>query len=402
MDRNKLCELLKSFREEDIICYAYRETVFHILSTGKCEGRLYLITDVPAAVMMNALAQRGFTDITRGGENLDARLGQQNVKIRVVEGDAEQLSKIICQPLTVFSLLLRDDGDVYDEFGGQKDIAEKFLRKTGALVRDKNAFCFQCFELTLKSGYVPDVAVREEMKKMVTLPLPKKIQLMMLVRSYIKSQHFDMENILNAFSYDGLFTSAGAVSQSKKSDLDALVRKADLSDITLLLCYLVGIKGEQLKFITNLDMQKEVYEKFCRFLKAGEATDVPKIRSGFSDTEANRLLFVAEFLALLAGNDFAVQEIGSNLFRAFDKSDFWKKLLSFETKPEPSKAAQEEPEQSVKNMEQDAAEEAEDMFGGMEEEKYEVEASYEELSGNAISTSGLNLRNPGNNHYIKK
>lgn len=112
MDRNKLCELLKSFREEDIICYAYRETVFHILSTGKCEGRLYLITDVPAAVMMNALAQRGFTDITRGGENLDARLGQQNVKIRVVEGDAEQLSKIICQPLTVFSLLLRDDGDV--------------------------------------------------------------------------------------------------------------------------------------------------------------------------------------------------------------------------------------------------------------------------------------------------
>ena len=56
----------------------------------------------------------------------------------------------------------------------------------------------------------------------------------------------------------------------------------------------------------------------------------------------------------------------------------------------------------MKNMEQDAAEEAEDMFGGMEEEKYEVEASYEELSGNAISTSGLNLRNPGNNHYIKK
>ena len=128
---------------------------------------------------------------------------------------------------------------------------------------------------------------------------------------------------------------------------------------------------------------------------------MPKIHSGFSDTETNRLLFVAEFLALLAGNDFAVQEIGSNLFRAFDKSDFWKKLL-FETKPEPSKAVQEEPEQSVKNMEQDAAEEAEDMFGGMEEEKYEVEASYEELSGNAISTSGLNLRNPGNNHYIKK
>lgn len=40
MNRNKLCELLKSFREEDIICYAYRETVFNILSTGKCDGTL--------------------------------------------------------------------------------------------------------------------------------------------------------------------------------------------------------------------------------------------------------------------------------------------------------------------------------------------------------------------------
>lgn len=31
MNRSKLCELLKSFRDEDIICYAYRETVFNIL-----------------------------------------------------------------------------------------------------------------------------------------------------------------------------------------------------------------------------------------------------------------------------------------------------------------------------------------------------------------------------------
>lgn len=48
MKKSKLCELLKSFRDEDIICYAYRETVFHILNMGKCDGTIYLKTDVPA------------------------------------------------------------------------------------------------------------------------------------------------------------------------------------------------------------------------------------------------------------------------------------------------------------------------------------------------------------------
>lgn len=281
MNKSKLCELLKSFREEDIICYAYRETVFNILSTGKCDGTLYLITDVSANVMIEALTQRGFNDITRGGETIDAKFGQQIVKVRVVEGDADKLSKTISQPLTVCSLLLRDDGDVYDEFGGQKDITDKALRKTGVPIRDKNAFCSLCFELTLKRGYVPDAAVKDEMKKMVTLPLPKKIQLLMSVRNYLKSPHFNMEYILNALSYDGLFTSAGAVSNTKKSNLESIIRKADQTNITLLLCFLVGIKGEQLKSITNFDMRKESYEKICRFIKDEGFKEVSRrVRSG--------------------------------------------------------------------------------------------------------------------------
>ncbi len=402
MNKNKLCELLRTFRNEDIICYAYRETVFNILSTGKCDGILYLITDVSANVMIDALSQRGFTDITRGGENIDAKLGQQNVKVRVVEGDTEKLSKTISQPLTVCSLLLRDDGDVYDEFGGQKDIEEKLLRKTGIPIRDKNAFCSLCFDLTLKRGYVPDAAVKDEMKKMVTLQLPKKIQLMMSVRNYLKSPHFNMEYILNTLSYDGLFTSAGTVSKAKKSELDSLVRKADQANITLLLCYLVGIKGEQLKSITNFDMRKESYEKICRFIKNGETVDMLAIRNRFSDAEVNGLLFVAEFIALLAGNDFVVKEARSNLFRTFDKSDFWKKVLGTETKSEPVKPEQEALEQTVENTEQDAVGEPEDMFGGVEEEGYEVEDSDEEWSGHVADNSGLNLRNSGENHYLKK
>ena len=42
------------------------------------------------------------------------------------------------------------------------------------------------------------------------------------------------------------------------------------------------------------------------------------------------------------------------------------------------------------------------MFGGVEEEGYEVEDSDEEWLGLVGDTSGLNLRNPGENHFIKK
>lgn len=402
MNKSRICELLKFFREKDIICYAYRETAFSILATGKCDGTLYLLTDVSANVIIDAMTERGFIDITRGGENIDAKYGQQNVKVRVVEGDTDKLSKTISQPLTVCSLLLRDDGDVYDEFGGQKDIEEKLLRKTGVPIRDKNAFCSLCFDLTLKRGYVPDAAVKDEMKKMVTLQLPKKIQLMMSVRNYLKSPHFNMEYILNTLSYDGLFTSAGTVSKAKRSELDFLVRKADQANITLLLCYLVGIKGEQLKSITNFDMRKESYEKICRFIKDGETVDMLAIRNRFSDAEVNGLLFVAEFVALLAGNDFVVKEARSNLFRTFDKSDFWKKVLGSEPKTESVKAVQEELEQTVDNTEQNASEEPEDMFGGVEEEGYEVEDSDEEWPGHIADNSGLSLRNPSENHYLKK
>lgn len=402
MNKSRICELLRFFREKDIICYAYRETVFSILATGKCDGTLYLLTDVSANVIIEAMTERGFTDITRGGENIDAKYGQQNVKMRVVEGDAEKLSKTIAQPLTVCSLLLRDDGDIYDEFGGQKDIKEKILRKTGIPIRDKNAFCSLCFELTLKRGYVPDAAVKDEMKKMVTLPLTKKIQLMMSVRSYLKNPYFNTEYILNVLSYDGLFTSAGTVSKSKKSELEELLHKAEQANITLLLCYLVGIKGEQLKSITNFEMRKESYEKICRFVKDGETVDMLAIRNRFSDFEVSGLLFVSEFMALLAGNEFVVKEARSNLFRTFDKSDFWKKILDSEPDTKATQTVKSEPEQTAETMDPETSEEPEEMFGGVEEEGYEVEDSDVAWNGNAADTSGLNLRNSGENHYIKK
>lgn len=399
MNKSKICDLLRSFRNEEIICYAYRETVFNILLTGKCDGTLYLITDVSANVIIDALTKREFTDITRGGDNIDAKLGQQNVKVRLVDGDTDKLSKTICQPLTVCSLLMRDDGDIYDEYGGREDFEKKLLRKTAAPIRDKNAFCSLCFELTLKRGFVPEGTVKDELKKMVTLPLSKKTQLITSVRNYLRSAHFNMEYVLNVLSYDGLFTSAGKVAYGKISELDSLVRRSDQTSITLLLFYLAGIKGDQLKSVQNFEFKKESYEKICRFIKDGETVDMLMIRNRFSDTEVGAVLFISEFVALLAGNEFVVKEARSNLFRTFDKSDFWKKEHDEKKASEAVLAVQKDEQQVSQNSDPAVSEEPEDMFGGDEEEGYEVE----ETDDVAVTVnSAFGLRNPSDNHFIKK
>ena len=138
MNREQLYKLLHGLEDDGIICYAYRETVFSILSDGKCDGIVYLITDAPADALSDALMKRDFKEITHIGDGIDAKLAQQNVRIRLIGGDMEKLSKTICQPLTVCSMMLRADGGVYDELAGMDDLNGKVLRKTAAPIRDKN------------------------------------------------------------------------------------------------------------------------------------------------------------------------------------------------------------------------------------------------------------------------
>lgn len=399
MNKEKLYSLLRSFKDDGIICYAYRETVFSILTTGRCDGTLYLITDVAVQTLMDALAKRDFKDITRGGDNVDAKLGQQNVKIKLVDGNAELLSKTVCQPLTICSLMLRDDGDVYDEFGGFDDIENKKLRRTAAPVRDKNVFCTFCFDLTLKRGFVPDDSVREEMKRMVTLPLSKKIQLLLSIRNTMKSAQGNINYILNALSYEGLLTNAGVISRMKADEMGALLRKADGISITLLLCYLAGIKSEQLKSVPNLNFKKETYEKICQLIKDGGTVDARMLKNSFSEAETDAVLFVAEFTTLLAGNDFYAKASGSNLFRSFEQSEFWKRgqHRSQSSPPKESQDIPEQPEEKTDTTEPDILE---GLFGGIEDDGYEVEYAEEQVSVPANSAFGL--RNPSDNHYIKK
>ena len=73
MNKENLLALLRSFREQNIICYAYRETVFNVLSAGKIDGILHLITDAAPHTVSEALKANGFKDVT------ESKIGRAHV-----------------------------------------------------------------------------------------------------------------------------------------------------------------------------------------------------------------------------------------------------------------------------------------------------------------------------------
>ena len=399
MNRENLCELLHSFREQNIICYAYRETAFNILFAGNADGVLYFITDADGDAVLEALKKKNFKDISQVGENIDARLGPQNIKIRLVEGNKDKLLKVICQPLTINSLLFRDDGGVYDVFGGTKDIEKRRLRRTDAQIRDKNSFCTMCFELTLKKGFVPDEVVREEMKKMVTLPLTKKILFLHMIRGFLQMSHFNIDYVLNTFEYDGLFTNIGTISRQKKQEIKEVLCKSKSEDAMLFLCYIAGLKGEQLKTINNIDFKKESYDTICRFIKENKAFDMSEIQNRFSKQEIPVVQLFGKLTALLSGNNFTAVETASNLFKNIEIDCNWEKFYHEEAQKE-VKPTREPTENEASDVSEECVdEEIDNMFGGEIEETYEDEESND--NDYEPRQSAYGLRNPTDNIFLK-
>jgi len=396
MNKEKLCLLLKRFRELDVICYAYRETAFQIVSSGNADGVIYLISDVSANRMMEAMKNTGFKEITRGGETVEARFGTQSVKIRLIDGKEEKFAKTICQPLSVCSLLIRDDGSIYDKYGGCADIENKILRRTSAPVADKISLCTFCFDCTVKRGYVPDESVREEMKKTVTLPLTKKVSFLLTVKSIVKSKRFDARYLLSAFGYVGLFPNAGVISYTKQQEIEVALRKCDADEFMVFLCYLAGFKSEQLKSVPNMNGQRELYEKIMQFIKNKEPMDRIVIRSRFSEKEEKTLLTVAELIALISGEDFVGPEAGSALFRTFEASAFWKAPAQEPIKVEDTADIPDKTENDLIDIEIPDYE-GDQMFGGEEEENYEVE----EGERTPAEMPSFGVRSPTDNHYLR-
>ncbi len=395
MNKDNLLAMLHFFCENDAICYAYRETVFNVLSTGKVDSTIYLITDAAPDKVSEVLNVKECRDIIVGSNAVDAKLGNQNIKVILISGEQEELIKVISQPLTVNSLLLRDSGEVYDHYDGWQDIDNKTLRRTDAPIQDKTAFCSTCFELTLKRGFTPDKSVKDEMKKMVTLPLQKKISFLFSIRSVVKSARFNVGYLLNTLEYDGLFTNVGTISRDKKRKLDEALRKTEPDILILFLCYLAGFKGEQLKSVNNLLCPKESYDKISKFFKDGGKPD--DIKKTFTDKEITIATSFAELLALLSGKEFAVSEPKSSLLRIFDANSIWK---TKSTPAEDKGISQEVSERTVEKTEQTVVDEMQGMFGGEIEEDYEVENADEPQPVTGASVYGL--RNPTDNVFVPK
>ena len=395
MNKENLFSLFRSFREQDIICYAYRETAFHVLSTGKVDSTLYFITDAYGDVLEDVLKTKGFTDVVVKSENVEAKLGNQNVRFKPIGDEQENLFKAIAQPLTINSLLLRDDDDVYDTCGGLQDIKDKNLRRTDAPILDKSAFCTLCFELTLKRGFKPDKSVKDEMKKMVTLPLQKKISFLFSIRTLVKSGHFNVGYLLNALEYDGLFTNIGSISREKRSQLDTALRKTEPDILILFLCYLAGFKGEQLKSVNNLLCPRESYDKISKFFKDGG--DYANIKKTFYEKELPIAKSFAELLSLISGNEYVIKGTKSNLLKIFDADEGWTRQIPEQAK---NNESQEASEQTVEKTEQSEFDGMQDLFGGEIEENYEVDENDESQSMSGASAYGV--RNPSDNVFVSK
>ena len=269
MLKDKILAALNTLKDSDVICYIYRESVFEILSTGRVVGTLYMMSDASADVLKESLIKCGFKDVANGKPGyISARLAGQTVELLC--GDdlgAKELTEIIRRDLSVHSMMMRGKGDVYDVFGGLDDFHRKHLRLTMDEVADSDTFTNTCFELILKSGFTADSKLMEKLNRSLReLPMGKRVSLIMMFRNYIKSGKADIGYILHALSLRGLFPKAPKVNAGKRIELEEKLKVLRPMQNAALVCYLCGIKGEQLKNIPNTGFAREFYDCFLKHI----------------------------------------------------------------------------------------------------------------------------------------
>lgn len=157
--------------------------------------------------------------------------------------------------------------------------------------------------------------------------------------------------------------------------------------------------GGQLKSVPSFGYEKEFYENVCRFIKENKTAGNTEVIKHFTGKNGEAAEFIAEALALLAGTEPSTKLRTSGLLRNLNRSEYWKHEDPIAEQPEI------EPERDCSDDEtiaaqQDEMENMENLLGGMEDDGYEVE--YTENPIPIPENSRFGLRNPADNHYIKK
>lgn len=402
MNRDKLLTALELLKKNGVLCYVYRESVFELLSMNRADGVVHLLSDTPAEDLKPILVKCGFKDAANGKEgNISARLSGQAVEILCISNlEPERFDECIRRDLTVHSMLMRSNGDIYDNCGGLEDFRQKRLHLTGGKIVDKDSFAISSFELMLKSGYTADAGIQSTLNKaLAELPVGKRVSLIMMLRNYMKAENADVQHILCILSLKGIFPKAPTVSCSRPEELMEKLKGMKPLQVSALVCTLCGIKGENLKQVPNVGFAREFYDCIQRHIGSdlGNRRQFEEAKNSCTAECFETLLAVKEALCLISGQEFHLAKKSRELLKAIEASDKWQvqKENEEKTKP-PASASKEVPE------EQPETEPATEMmeFGGEAEEQYVEEE--EEPKQEDDTASNLPLRDPSKNFYIHR
>ena len=402
MNRDKLLTALELLKKNGVLCYVYRESVFELLSMNRADGVVHLLSDTPAEDLKPILVKCGFKDAANGKEgNISARLSGQAVEILCISDlEPENFDECIRRDLTVHSMLMRSNSDIYDNCGGLEDFRQKRLRLTGGKIVDKDSFAISSFELMLKSGYTADAGIQSTLNKaLAELPVGKRVSLIMMLRNYMKAENADVQHILCILSLKGIFPKAPTVSCSRPEELMEKLKGMKPLQVSALVCTLCGIKGENLKQVPNVGFAREFYDCIQRHIGSdlGNRKQFEEAKNSCTAECFETLLAVKEALCLISGQEFHLAKKSRELLKAIEASDKWQvqKENEEKTKP-PASASKEVPE------EQPETEPATEMmeFGGEAEEQYVEEE--EEPKQEDDTASNLPLRDPSKNFYIHR
>ena len=405
MNRDKLLTALELLKKNGVLCYVYRESVFELLSMNRADGVVHLLSDTPAEDLKTILVKCGFKDAASGKEeNISARLSGQAAEILCISDlEPENFDECIRRDLTVHSMMMRSNGDIYDNCGGLEDFRQKRLHLTGGKIVDKDSFAISSFELMLKSGYTADAGIQSTLNKaLAELPVGKRVSLIMMLRNYMKAENADVQHILCILSLKGIFPKAPTVSCSRPEKLMEKLKGMKPLQVSALVCTLCGIKGENLKQIPNVGFAREFYDCIQRHIGSdlGNRKQFEEAKNSCTAECFETLLAVKEALCLISGQEFHLaQEKPRELLKAIDASDKWQVQKENEEKARPpASASKEVPE------EQPETEPAPEMmeFEGEAEEQYIEEEEEQEQEQEDDAVSNLPLRDPSKNFYIHR
>ena len=402
MNREKVLGALSALGKSGAVCYVYRESAFELLSCGRVDGTLYLLSDIGTAKLKAVLEKGGYKDIADGGAGIvTTRLAGQTVEIRCGGvRNAEELQKLIRRDLSVHSLMLRSNGNIYDAFGGLADFRSKTLRLTSEEISDKEQFAAAGFEMILKGGYTPEEKTAQALDgALKTLPASKRVSLIMMFRNYLKSGKMEIRHVYNALALRGFFPNAGDLCDDRLDELSEKIRTAKNTHLFALTCYLCGLNGEQLGRIPNKSFVLEFYECFLKYI-GEDLTD----RERYAEAKKNctqdcfdAVLAVKEMLTLLHGGTDVQKNANQSdgLFRSIEKSDLWRDTAEDEKSDPPMTVLPEDV--TTDEPEPDASAEM-PLFAGVAEEEY-IEA--EEDDSPPPSEQPI-FRKPSDNYYLRK